>query len=415
MAADRLSALYVCYFGLDEPLVQTQVLPYLKELRRGGVAIALLTFEHDLRRRWSAEAICTRRDLLAADGIDWHVARYHRRPSVPATGWDIFQGARVARAIVRAQGIQIVHGRSHVGALIATLVRRRSDVRVVFDVRGLLAEEYVENGRWKEGGILHRLTKAAERGLFRSADGIVVLTDAARQALFPAGAPRGQPIEVITCCVALERYAAAASTRDEVRAALGLAGRRVFVHAGTVGGAYLTAELASFLGVARELDRRTFVLLITKSSAAALAGWLGSAGFSAADYAVVAADPADVPKYLAAADVGLLLRRPSASRIAASPTKFAEYLAAGLPIVATAGVGDLDEHIEQHRVGVRLHGFDRDNYVGALRALAELERDPGRVGRANALLAQYDVRAVGAFRYRRLYDELLRGRPTQGR
>ena len=28
-----------CYFGLREPLVQTQVLPYLLELVRGGVAI----------------------------------------------------------------------------------------------------------------------------------------------------------------------------------------------------------------------------------------------------------------------------------------------------------------------------------------------------------------------------------------
>ena len=28
--------LYICYFGLREPLVQTQVLPYLRELLREG-------------------------------------------------------------------------------------------------------------------------------------------------------------------------------------------------------------------------------------------------------------------------------------------------------------------------------------------------------------------------------------------
>ena len=33
-----LRTLYVCYFGLREPLVQTQVLPYLRELAASGVA-----------------------------------------------------------------------------------------------------------------------------------------------------------------------------------------------------------------------------------------------------------------------------------------------------------------------------------------------------------------------------------------
>ena len=38
-------SLYICYFGLREPLVQTQVLPYLRELVAGGVKMSLLTFE----------------------------------------------------------------------------------------------------------------------------------------------------------------------------------------------------------------------------------------------------------------------------------------------------------------------------------------------------------------------------------
>lgn len=215
MATD--SALYICYFGLEEPLVQTQVLPYLRELSLDGIAIALLTFEPDLKRRWPQEKVHARRQELKSAGIDWHLAAYHPRPSIPATCWDVIQGARKARTIVRAGGIRIVHGRSHVGALIATLVRRRCHVRVVFDVRGLLAEEYVEKGRWKRGGVLYRLTKRVEQMLYQSADGIVVLTEAARGALFPDGAPRGQPTEVIPCCVAVDQFAADLQARDAVR------------------------------------------------------------------------------------------------------------------------------------------------------------------------------------------------------
>ena len=40
-----MRSLYLCYFGLREPLVQTQVLPYLRQLSRSGIEVGLLTFE----------------------------------------------------------------------------------------------------------------------------------------------------------------------------------------------------------------------------------------------------------------------------------------------------------------------------------------------------------------------------------
>jgi hypothetical protein len=38
-------AVYVCYFGLCQPLVQTQVISYLRELRAAGYRLILVTFE----------------------------------------------------------------------------------------------------------------------------------------------------------------------------------------------------------------------------------------------------------------------------------------------------------------------------------------------------------------------------------
>jgi hypothetical protein len=43
MPADTaVKTLYLCYFGLREPLVQTQVRPYLRELARDGVEVYIL-------------------------------------------------------------------------------------------------------------------------------------------------------------------------------------------------------------------------------------------------------------------------------------------------------------------------------------------------------------------------------------
>ena len=56
----------------------------------------------------------------------------------------------------------------------------------------------------------------------------------------------------------------------------------------------------------------------------------------------------DINDYLNAADFGLLLREDTPTNNVASPTKFAEYLMAGLPTLISQGVGDLSEFVEQN-------------------------------------------------------------------
>ena len=394
-------ALYLCYFGLREPLVQTQVLPYLRELVRGGVTMSLLTFEPEAGGTWTAEW----RERLRAEGIDWHMLRYHKRPRLPATLFDIVAGAWRASRIVRRGRVNLLHARSHVGAAIGALTKKLTGARLLFDVRGFLPEEYVDSGNWPRDGVLFRLTKAAERTLYRSADAFVVLTERARETLFPSGTTE-KPVEVIPCCVSAVRIAPR-SDRQAVREQLGISDRVVFVYIGVLGGYYLLRETAELLAVARENDARAYALVLTQGPVAPVVAELERHGFTASDYRVMRAEPADVPRFLGAADVALSLIRASYARIASSPTKFAEYLAAGLPVISTAGVGDLDAHIEEGRTGALLRSLDRAAYADALRAVEALRRDPELAERCRQeARTRYDLETVGGARYRRLYELL---------
>lgn len=60
----------------------------------------------------------------------------------------------------------------------------------------------------------------------------------------------------------------------------------------------------------------------------------------AAQATVMAVPPAAVPRYLAAADLGIAYRKTSFSTQAVAPIKLAEYLLCGLPVVGTAAIGD---------------------------------------------------------------------------
>jgi glycosyltransferase involved in cell wall biosynthesis len=381
--------------------VQTQVLPYLRELVRGGVTMSLLTFEPDARGTWTTEW----QERLRGDGIDWHMLRYHKRPTLPATLFDIMAGAWRASRIVRGERIEILHARSHVGAAIGALAKKLTGARLIFDIRGFLPEEYVDSGNWPKDGALFRLTKTVERSLYRSADAFVVLTQRARETLFPNGTA-GKPVEVIPCCVSAQRIAPR-SDREAVRNDLGISDRVVYVYIGVLSGYYLLRETADLLAVARENDARTYALVLTQGPVAPIVAELERHGFTADDYRVMRAEPADVPMFLGAADVALSLIRSSYARIASSPTKFAEYLAAGLPVISTAGIGDLNGHIEEGRAGVLLRSLDPEAYADALRAIETLRGDPelGTRCRQEAR-TRYDLETVGGARYRRLYAAL---------
>ena len=78
-----------------DPLGQSQVIPYLKELSSHGVRFTLLSFE--MSKAYTREGLgqCEQlRQELATSAIDWHRLRYHKSPSLPATSYDVLAGIR---------------------------------------------------------------------------------------------------------------------------------------------------------------------------------------------------------------------------------------------------------------------------------------------------------------------------------
>jgi glycosyltransferase involved in cell wall biosynthesis len=409
--------LYLSYFGLREPLVQTQVLPYLRQLGEGGIRSVLLTFEPERRRRWSPEQRREWSERLQAEGIRWLSLPYHKRPSLPATMLDIAVGAWTASRIVERHRIDVIHARGHVAAAMGTIARRISGGRLLFDIRGFMPEEYVDAGRWSEWGARYRLTKQAEKALLKEADGFVVLTQRARQILFPGCSDtdqRGRPIEVIPCCVDLERFRVREGVpRERLREEMGVTGRRVIVYLGALGGWYLAEEMAEFLSEAHRLDPATFSMILTQSSPELMTEPLRRHGIRDSDYRVWKAPPDQVPNYLRAADLAISFIKPSYSKLSSSPTKLAEYLAAGLPSICTAGIGDADQILLADRVGVLLPEMNRQAYALALSAAERLRHEPGIADRCReSARRHFDLKTIGGERYRRLYRRLLTGATT---
>jgi glycosyltransferase involved in cell wall biosynthesis len=407
-------ALYVCYLSLDDPLTHSQVVAYLDGLSEAGHEIHLLTFETGRLTRGRRRQL---RSGLAARGIRWHGLRYHKRPSLPATIYDTFAGAVVAAWLVRRHRLDAVHARSHVPAAMALLAMRllRTRAKLIFDIRGLMAEEYVDAGRWKQDGVPFRLTKAVERAAIGRAAGIVVLTERVRRQLF--GTQPTPDVWVIPCCADLDALARRPGDRERVRAALGLTDAVVLIYVGKFSGWYMQEEMADFFVAARAIDGRLHFLVLTQGDEAAVRGALGERGVSEDDFTITFAPPAEVGAHLAAADFAISFIRPLPSKASSSPTKVGEYLAAGLPVVATAGIGDLDQVLTPE-VSVLVARHDDGGHAAAATRIAVLRHDPATADRCRALSrAQFSLAEIGIPRYRQVYRHvaMLDQRSDSGR
>ena len=59
----------------------------------------------------------------------------------------------------------------------------------------------------------------------------------------------------------------------------------------------------------------------------------------------------EVSGILKSCDIGILIREKSVTNQVASPTKFAEYLSAGLPVIISEGIGDYTSFVKQNDCG----------------------------------------------------------------
>jgi glycosyltransferase involved in cell wall biosynthesis len=400
-----MKTLYLCYFGLREPLVQTQVLPYLRELSRGGIEVSLLTFEPGWPHSWTEEERLDLQDRLRQDGISWKALAYHKKPSLLATLYDILAGTLAAVRISRRERINVLHARAHVPLVIARLAQKLCGGKIVFDIRGLIADEYVDSGVWKEGSLVYKAIKWIERTGVRKADQIVVLTERMFDWLVNDLKVDPAKIEVIPCCVDFSRFRDEAGWR-EIEA--GGSGRFEVVYAGSVTGLYMLEEMGRFFLALRERYANAYLRILTTSSAGAVSERLKQVGLKQEDFWAGAVAASEVPYYLSRAQVGLSFRKATFSQIAASPTKIAEYLAAGIPVISNAGIGDTDHILLGDRVGVIVKDFNKRTYDEAVRQLEDLLADPELAERRRrSACERFDLERVGGERYRRLYRKLF--------
>jgi glycosyltransferase involved in cell wall biosynthesis len=396
--------LFLSRDGILDGLGESQVVAYLEALA-DEYRFWLLSFEKPGDR----DALAAR---LGRRGIVWLPLAWHGRGEPLAAAWGFVKVVVLSVWLVLTRRIRILHARSFLPCIVALVVRVLclGYPRIVFDMRGFWVDERAEAGGWTLRDVRYRSGKSIERLLLRRAGAIVTLNTAARLEtgrLLGRGEDATREITVIPTCVDTDRFRRPVEAPRKV---LVLPppwrDRLVFVYTGAIGYWQHPEALAQFFSVVRQERGDAVFLCLLRTGGTEMRRVLEKAGLTPWSRVEEAIPSADLPRWLAAATVGVVWYRPTFSRIGNFPTKLGEYLACGLPVVVAGATADSVDLVSRERVGAVVREFSPEGYREALMEVLALAKDPATASRCREIAERELSVRVGAARYRAVYRRL---------
>jgi glycosyltransferase involved in cell wall biosynthesis len=404
----KKKALYISYNGLLEPILPSQTMPYLKILAKNGFEFILLTFEkpRDLKRT-GRKGLRRMREELRREGIQWRWLIYHKYPAKISTFLDILAGFAVSLYLVTTKNIKVIHLRGITPGTIGLLLPRVSGFKILFDTRGLLAEEYAGGGIWKDGSLFFNMAKAAQNSLMRRADAVVILTKRhyEKTVAVPRVIKRNASTDVIPCCVDLDRFRCDTQDHGQVLGKYRIKPGVLFVYPGKIGTFYLVEEMLGFYAQAASMISGTKFLILSQDPKERMKE---RAGTLLENNGIHFIRPSfeEIPLFLRCASAGLFFINPY-KKFGSSPIKLGEFLACGRPVIINPGIGDTEELVAENRVGVVVRDFSKGEYSRKICELMDLLKEGRELDKRCRMTAEkYLSLEMGAGRYLNIYKRL---------
>jgi hypothetical protein len=365
---------YVTIDSLAEGVGSSQITPLIAKLSKSGVKIHLISYEkiepkNDLVKFFELLGVSWNFQSFGSNGILGGIKRLNGlRQLIPRTN--------------------LIHARSEIPAVSAIT---SGVAPVLWDVRSLWADQKImirENLVHKS---LYQTYRSLESIAANNSQGMSTLTSAVVPVLEERHNRLPSLRTVVSTAVDLDRFKMNLSIPKSVKV----------LFSGTYNNYYDLELSARFLKELQKLGMvETHWARPSESSRTTLG--VGEGKIFPSTQTRMAEI---IPHYSFGVSICKLDAGPSLK--AAMPTKIAEFLACGRPIVISKGLGDLDTFIKEFNVGVILDG-SIENLSESASSLMSILSDPETPLRCRAVAETHFNLETGVKKYLDLYSKILR-------
>ncbi len=377
MALESKNILYLSYDGLTDPLGQSQILPYLVGLSKLGYSINVISFEKKsfyIRNSDFVTEICKENNIV------WNKLNYNRKPPIVSTVYDLYSMWRKATFLIKSNNISLVHCRSYLTALIGEKLKLKFNIKFIFDMRGFWADERVEGNIWNLSNPLYRIIynyfKKKESSFLINSDAIISLTENGKSEILSWNLRIPQnKITVIPCCVdtnffnptklnskKIEELKSSKNIKDNIN---------ILTYVGSIGTWYLLFEMLLFFKRYLLKYEHAVFLFITQDAPEEIFKIAKRLNISFESIIVTYATRKEMPTYISLSTHSIFFIKPSYSKKASSPTKQAEIMAMGIPLICNDGVGDTSFIVQKYNSGIICENFTDQEFDRVLEKLSK--------------------------------------------
>lgn len=378
MAGINKKILFISYDGLTDPLGQSQIIPYLAGLTKYNYEFTILSCDKPGLYAKNKEYV---EKLIAPYPIKWVSVPYHKDPPVLSSIYDFYQLKRKAKGLYRKEKFDMVHTRPGVPTLVALWLKKKYGIKFLNDVRGFWADERVDGGMWNLKNPLfkkiYNFFKEHEYECIELGDYTTCLTYHAKTEMHSWKIISGQPIpiEVIPCSVDMKLFNPGnidGTVRAKLKTGLNINDEDFIVsYLGSIGGWYLTDEMMQFCKTLLEKIPATKFLFISPHRHEIIINAAKKYNIPEDRIIVKSGRRHEIPVLLSFSRYSLFFIKPCYSKISSSPTKHAEIMAMGIPVITNAGVGDVEEITAKYNAGIVLKTLNSQEYQRVAIIIAE--------------------------------------------
>jgi len=401
------NVLFISYDGLTDSLGQAQILPYLIGLSKKGHQISILSCEKPENFKKNNQVVSQK--CKEAD-ITWHYLDYNNSIPVVSSFLTVRKLKVKAFEIVKQHTIELVHCRSIIPALVGESLQKKLGIKFLFDIRGFWADERVDGKIWNLKNPLYRFLysyfKRKELYLFKQADCIVTLTENAKSFIQQEFITNNNFL-VVPCCVDFDHFDPSKIEKTEIkklRESIGIPEKDyVLTYVGSLGTRYMLLEMLSFFKILKEKKSDASFLFVSKSDTSEIEIICKQIGLDLNSIYITSCEYTEIPTYISIGNASVFFIVTSFSGKAVSPTKQAEVMSLGLPIVANLGLGDTDMILKETQSGVVLTEFNSAEYERVVKELLDFKRNKEEI---RAAAKHFFTLTSGIEKYHSVYKNL---------
>lgn len=221
--------------------------------------------------------------------------------------------------------------------------------KVITDVHGASSAEFRYNKSESIKEQNYQAVETIERFVIEKTDQLIFVSSRMQEYYKNKLNYKISNYQVIPCATNAD-FTINAEKRIGDRVKHGLENKLVFVYSGSAVDYQLPEKMCLIFKNIRNVFPDAYLLILTHQGQI-FKRYLDQYGVSESDYGIYAVDHTRVFEFLQMGDIGFMLRDDSIVNKVASPTKFAEYLLSGLPVITSAYVGDFFQIVQKYQLG----------------------------------------------------------------